>query len=145
MDTNDIWVAPKEGLNADRKFLTEMLASYECEWVNDDGEISDKNYTALYEEINFTFGDYLRDCYEKVNEQMERNERNMEAHKSPSHFRIYHRNKDVENMRDWSLSCCFNTLDDAKDEIRDWIKGPEDEYKILEVKDGIEGTEDFYK
>ena len=145
MKKDDNWVAPNECLNVDRAFLTEMLESYECEWVKDGGAISDKNYTALYYEILETFGDYLRDCYEKVNEQLERNERNMEAHKSPSHFRIYWKNDAVEHRKDWTLACCFNTLEDAKDELRDWVKGPEDQYRIVEMKNGIEQSDNLHQ
>lgn len=145
MDKNkQIWVAPDELLQLDRAYLVEELEGQESSLLDDNNELSDKNYTALYHEINGRVWEFLMDCCSKVEEQLERDKRNLKAHLANPHYRVYWKNDGGINSKEFSLVGCYISLSDAINEINEWDKNDNDQHKILEFKNGIEAKDNLY-
>lgn len=124
----------KTSVPINAQWLLEDLESRESfllsRYKNDEEELLDH----LFEEIMDNISMFLFECYDRVEERVAREDRNVDAENSNPHYRIEWKNENAfqENYRPIGV---FKTLEDAVDEIQDKINTEFDLYRVIQVLD----------
>jgi len=127
-----------EILTVDRAYVQEDLANIESDLLNKNGELDDDVFDEIPDEIIKGLYGYLSDCYEKVENSVLREKRNVKAEKKNAHFLVYLKNENAY-QNEYKKLRAYTNLSDAEDYIHNGSLGnPDDHYEIRLVKDDQE-------
>ncbi len=143
MDDKEIYKCPRALEAFTRSELEQMLEDQESELLNEEGELDDETYGALYYEIHSRLWEFLLECASDVEDSVVRERRNEGAETTNPHYNVYSKGKDAY-QEEFKLVGTYTNLEDARDFINEPYKWSNSQYKIIGIRDGKEDGQDYY-